>query len=417
MASPENISPDVAIIGCGAAGIAAAAGAAKRGATVFVAEQNTFCGGKATAAYVGTVCGMFYTGGTNNSFAVNGFPKEFCEELMHLSKSEVIHQHDGLRFFPYDRDAFISVGDQYLKKYSRKYLSGYRITDVKVYSDKISSLTFEGANGSVHLQPKTIIDATGSSTVASMARIPFIKSDNDQAAALVIGLSGIEDVSQDVMKMSLLRILKLGVESGSISVDQSRVSLVPGSFRDGKAYFKFSYPFPVKHDKASIQQMEKYCRDSVSSITELMSSGDGIFKTAKLLFIAPETGIRTGPRNKGKYILTENDVLSCRTFDDGIGRGTWPVEFWEPGKSVQMKYFKDNGFYEIPARCLTSGELENLYFAGRGISADDGAIASARVIGTCLQTGFAAGVMAADSCQGKNTSESLSFIRQQLFSE
>ena len=33
--------------------------------------------------------------------------------------------------------------------------------------------------------------------------------------------------------------------------------------------------------------------------------------------------------------------------------------------------------------------------AGRNISATDAAIASARVMGTCLQTGYAAGYMAA----------------------
>jgi hypothetical protein len=33
--------------------------------------------------------------------------------------------------------------------------------------------------------------------------------------------------------------------------------------------------------------------------------------------------------------------------------------------------------------------------AGRNISATDGAIASARVMGICLQTGFAAGCLAA----------------------
>ena len=39
--------------------------------------------------------------------------------------------------------------------------------------------------------------------------------------------------------------------------------------------------------------------------------------------------------------------------------------------------------------------INNLFFAGRNISADDAAIASARVMGICLQTGYAAGCMAA----------------------
>ena len=39
-------------------------------------------------------------------------------------------------------------------------------------------------------------------------------------------------------------------------------------------------------------------------------------------------------------------------------------------------------------------EIDNLFFAGKNISATNKAIASARVMGTCLQTGYAAGKIA-----------------------
>ena len=96
-----------------------------------------------------------------------------------------------------------------------------------------------------------------------------------------------------------------------------------------------------------------------------------------------------------KYILTQQDVLSAKKFDTGIANGAWPIEFWEPSKKVKMNYFAENDFYQIPADCLVSPKMNNLFFAGRNISADNQAIASARVIGTCLQTGYAAGKLAA----------------------
>ena len=68
-----------------------------------------------------------------------------------------------------------------------------------------------------------------------------------------------------------------------------------------------------------------------------------------------------------------------------------------------MRYFNYDDFYQIPADCLKSNSLSNLFFAGRNISATDGAIASARVMGICLQTGFAAGALAAN--QIANTPE------------
>jgi len=55
-------------------------------------------------------------------------------------------------------------------------------------------------------------------------------------------------------------------------------------------------------------------------------------------------------------------------------------------------------YYEIPQECLISNQIDNLFFAGRNISADDSAIASARVIGTCLQTGWSVGELRSYVC-------------------
>ena len=58
-------------------------------------------------------------------------------------------------------------------------------------------------------------------------------------------------------------------------------------------------------------------------------------------------------------------------------------------------------YYEIPIGCLRARDLENVFVAGRCISAEPRAIASARVIGTCLGMGWAAGTAAPFQAQGK----------------
>ena len=83
--------------------------------------------------------------------------------------------------------------------------------------------------------------------------------------------------------------------------------------------------------------------------------------------------------------------MNCIKHEDAICNGAWPVEYWRTGnKKVEMTWFAENDFYTIPAGCLLSSEKENLFFGGKIISAEEKAIASARVIGTCLGTGFAA---------------------------
>lgn len=88
-------------------------------------------------------------------------------------------------------------------------------------------------------------------------------------------------------------------------------------------------------------------------------------------------------------------MTSCKKFDDAIANAAWPIEEWEQNVRVKMRYFNVDDFYQIPAGCLQSNQINNLFFAGRNISATDAAIASARVMGICLQTGYAAGCLAA----------------------
>ena len=133
------------------------------------------------------------------------------------------------------------------------------------------------------------------------------------------------------------------------------------------------------------------------------------------MLLKPEA--EQGPRYEGSYILRERDVLECNKFNDGIARGSWPIEKWPPGKNVELTFFKENDYYEIPSRCLESKTISNLFFAGKNISASESAIASARVMGTCLQTGYAAGVLAAGYCENIPVHNSITEIRDTLFNQ
>jgi FAD dependent oxidoreductase len=98
----------------------------------------------------------------------------------------------------------------------------------------------------------------------------------------------------------------------------------------------------------------------------------------------------------GPYLLSGADVLGGQKFPDAIARCAWPIEQWNAKGEPRFRYLPAGTHYEIPARCLRSSQIENLFMAGKTISADVDAIASARVMGCCLATGAAAGKIAAD---------------------
>src|SRR5262249_26038529 len=87
---------------------------------------------------------------------------------------------------------------------------------------------------------------------------------------------------------------------------------------------------------------------------------------------------RAGRMIVGQYLLTGADVLGARKFPDVVARGAWPIEQWDATGKARFRYLPESEHYEIPARSLQATGIENLFMAGKSISADVDGIASAR---------------------------------------
>ena len=415
--------PDVLIIGAGSAGVAAAVAAARNNASVVILEKNDFPGGKATASYVGTVCGLYYRSEHRElKYAHSGFPKEFAESLSRLpageavmSQSEVINYKNGLKFLPYDDTAFKNLCLGYLEKSGVNYFFNSEVSGALLSENRILSVQAIINGEEKTIKPKTVIDASGINLVASMTRLDSITSDRYQAAAQVFGLSGLDTNDTTTISLNLIRSVQKAIGSGVLENYFGFISVVPGSAKNGNVLLKLPLPDVIENDREQQERLNYIASNAVKKLTGYLRKQTDIFKNTELTFIAPEVGIRTGPRNFGKTVLKGDDVLNAVKCNNAIARGAWPVEYWEPGKPVRMEFFAMEDHYDIPASALQSDQVENLYFAGRNISADDTAIASARVIGTCLATGFAAGVLAAIKAKNKSVEEAVSIIQGDLF--
>ncbi|QBG46766.1 FAD-dependent oxidoreductase [Verrucomicrobia bacterium S94] len=112
-------------------------------------------------------------------------------------------------------------------------------------------------------------------------------------------------------------------------------------------------------------------------------------------------GRRESRRFMGDHILTQNDLLEYRHFEDAVAYGGWSLDEHNPGGIENLKepasYFH-KGFsklYEIPYRSLYSRNITNLQFAGRNASCSHIALSSTRIISTCALMGQAVGTAAA----------------------
>ncbi|MGQ9488705.1 MAG: FAD-dependent oxidoreductase [Armatimonadota bacterium] len=109
-------------------------------------------------------------------------------------------------------------------------------------------------------------------------------------------------------------------------------------------------------------------------------------------------GKRESRRFMGEYVLNQRDIERGELFEDGVAYGGWPIDLHPPEGILSKEPPAQQihvPLYNIPLRCLYSSNVQNLFFAGRNISATHIAFGSTRVMGTCSVMGQAVGTAAA----------------------
>jgi succinate dehydrogenase/fumarate reductase flavoprotein subunit len=197
--------------------------------------------------------------------------------------------------------------------------------------------------------------------------------------------------------VALLRALVAAEQEGRLPKGAANLAMAP-SPQPGEVVCKLTLSgiaeeLPTSRDFLTVAEREGRAR--ALAVTEFLKTMPP-FARAFVSHAAPQVGVRESRRVIGRYQLTREDVLGARTFEDGIARASWPIELWEEGRlGATYEYLDDGAHYEVPLRCLQARDVDNLFVAGRCLSATHDALGSARVIGTCLATGEAAGRAAA----------------------
>lgn len=109
-------------------------------------------------------------------------------------------------------------------------------------------------------------------------------------------------------------------------------------------------------------------------------------------------GKRESRRFEGDYMLTQKDIVEQRQHPDAVAFGGWSIDL-HPADGVFSEkpgcnQWHPKGIYPIPYRCLYSRNINNLFIAGRIISASHVAFGSSRVMATSAYVGQAVGMAA-----------------------
>ena len=298
---------------------------------------------------------------------------------------------------PYTSFAFACLADDLvtatpqLDVHLHAYLAG-----VETGPRRIEALRVVTWERTIELRARVVVDTSGDGAVACHAGAATETASDRQLPALVFVLQHVDcEALAAGSRLAVLRTLVAAERDGLLPPGASNLTLA-ASPQPGEVIGKLALDGLARSGTRDfLTAAEQEGRRRVLAVTEFMKSLPA-FGRAFVSHVAPQVGVRESRRVIGRYQLTRDDVLSGRKFDDAVARASWPIELWEEGRlGATYEYPDDGQTYDIPLRSLQARDVDNLFVAGRCMSATHEALGSARVIGTCLATGEAVGRAAA----------------------
>lgn len=389
----HEVTADIVVLGSGIAGYAAAMAAAETH-SVIVVDKAAAPGGATTHTNVGTLCGLYFQGEQPKPIP-HGFCLEFTEALKEADEhAKVLSLPDGLHVITYEWSNLQKLfSNQLTQSKNIQLLLNHELTDIVTEDQSITKLITRDKAGEKVIACKRVIDCTGTGYAAGLLNHPMLTESSYQSAAQVIRLNGVNTTTEYALNLAIRKVMLKNRDQRAWPSGYVMLSVVPGSLRQNRVDLKIPLTTVItdsQNQKTDLQhEVDQHLSTIVHALHEVESLAGATLET-----VFPTPGIRIQQRPQGQHILTGTEIINSTKFPDAIALGTWPIEEWNYAGKVTMSYLKNNETYDIPARSLMSPVYNNLFFAGKGISADAKAIASARVTGTCLQTGYAAGKLA-----------------------
>ncbi|WP_077341177.1 FAD-dependent oxidoreductase [Pseudocolwellia agarivorans] len=125
---------------------------------------------------------------------------------------------------------------------------------------------------------------------------------------------------------------------------------------------------------------------------------DGV-ENLSLEWVGTIPGKRESRRFIGHKMLTQKDIVEQKSHEDAISYGGWAIDLHPSGgvfsDESPCEQYHAKGIYQIPLGCFISQGIDNLFIAGRIISASHIAFGSTRVMATSAHGGQAVGTAAA----------------------
>lgn len=394
----EGKTFDVIVAGAGSAGFTAAVQAGRGGLSVALFEHFSMPGGAMT------VLGNNSIDQFNNPhrprgdrMVIQGIGWEFSEELARRGFAEIpdmdapyrVHWQYGVKVNPIAAaqcmDDFLLEAGVHL--YYRQGVVSVETTDT-AHGIRIDAVIVTTKDGLVRHRAKMFIDATGDGDLCAWAGAEVLKSEALQPGTMRLYPSGNALYPSDLSKADQ-------VWQNLIREDPQLKEMLPSaSFSDLLA----AKGDNTNHicglnaaDSDNRTQTEIRARiDQVKLLSALKESGSDF----QILGSAPECAPRESRRILGDVVMTGEDYLQKRVYDDAVCYTYWFIDIHRDGQPAHIVYLKDEKTPTISLGAMRPKGLVNIYVAGRCVSSGRSNNSAIRVKASCMAMGQAAGAAA-----------------------
>lgn len=409
---------DVIVCGAGPSGIAAAVSSARLGQKTLLLERYGAVGGCLTLGHVTTIMGGVAKGTIRD---------EILSLLSSKNSATAIESEDA-------KGLLI----RFLHNEGVNFRLQTPVVDTVVDGNMIKGVIAHTQNGLVCFEAKCVIDATGDGYVSAMAGAePMIGRDGDgllQPVSLMYTIDGVDSDCKLLCKheehyttlpdgREYIALCKKSAQEGILPPNVTIVRLY-ATGADGERLVNATQANGINVIRdGDVEKAEVILREQISLINNFLRSQIPGFSNIKTKVSASTLGVRETRRIRGKYLLSAEDLIEGKRFEDCVvHKASFAIDIHNPAGGGQAE---SDGCphttqpYDIPMRSLQPIGIDNLILSGRCISGTHRAHASYRVMGIAMAIGQAAGAMAAVSNSTFTPVSELRYsdVRQALLSQ
>lgn len=413
---PVRAEVDVLVVGGGPSGIMAAKAASKDSRLkVMLIESRGYLGGNLT---IGLPVLAFL--GPKGNQIIKGEPQRFIDRLRAkgaASSHKPCKLHVSLTII--DGEQVKATAFEMLEEAGVEVQLYTFFSDAIVEDGVVRGVIVESKAGRQAILAKTVIDCTGDADVAFRSGVECHKGDAQggmQPPTLMFSMRGVavddlrnaivhhpelydmdimpkeQFVSGNFITVGLRSRIERAREEG-LDLPVNRTILISSLEPDVIWVNMTRVCGTDSTDPLNYTHCEVEAGRQIPVVVEYLRRYVPGFENALIDKVAPFTGIRESRVIVGKYVLTAEDVLSMKKFEDPVCLAGYPVDLHHAkGGDCTLIYSEDA--YQIPYRVLVPRTVGGLLVAGRCSSMNHEAMAATRVMSTCMALGEAAGTAA-----------------------